>query len=621
MGICGADAGTIRRTLDRMASRIDCGGGLRTDRWEGDGLGLLRFHHGAINPDPQPVHGERGNLLLAMDGEVFDCAEKRRELQTAGHRFTREGDDAEFVLRLYEEKGERALADLTGSYSLLIYERPPRRLLLVTDRFFSRPIYYCLADGVLAFGSRFNALVAGTVRGGRLDMASVMQMFALQSPLHTRTHYREVKAMAPASVLSFQHGRVTTRKYWMLRYDARRAPLEEHVERLTDALRHSARRMTADGCRKCVMLSGGLDSRALAAATDGEMHAYTVGDSVNREVALAHRVARLKGWPHTFLRRTPDHYARMLDEAVELTGGMARFDDCQFLGLLGPVERDCDVIFIEEPMGTILKGIYWDRWISLRGTRVPLPIVKGASWEGIEEQILAVDVDSLMPARPWLLFRDPWRSRYRDIVRASVREVMDDRCLHNPRDAVEYVRGTASLGRLSAFANVTCVRPYLEYRSFCLDGDLLELAARMPVSCRANARALRRALKHLAPRLHAVPDANTGLRPDAPHALGWASLLCRETLRLVGRKLRLVPPTYTHESWPDRGELLRVPPLRPLLKKTLCSEDCFPPDVFDTGRLRQIYEEHVSRHRHYMRTLLCLLSFGRWFQNYGPSAV
>ena len=622
MGICGADGEALSAALDRMASAVDRSGGLRLERWEAEGLGLLRFHHGVINAGPQPVQNEDGSLLAAMDGEVFGTDEARALVAAAGHRFRDPASHAELVLHLYEQCGEEAFRRLTGSYSVCVYEPAVRRLLLVTDRFFSRPLYYCHRGGMLAFTSRFNALVAsGALEGGRLNMTSLMQMFTLQNPLGTNTHYAEARAMPPAAVLEFRNERLSLRRYWRPRYSEETLPDREWAERLAAALRRSARRTTGDAARKGIMLSGGLDSRSLAAATDAPLRAYTVGDGPNREVRTACEVARVKGWPHTFLRRAPDHYFRLLDEAVELTGGMARFDDCQFLGLLGAVRSECDVVFIEEPMGSLVKGVYWDRYLDVMGRRIPLPWVKRADRAGLAEQVLAIDVDSMLPAKPWLLFRDPWRSRYREMMCESVRVMLADLGPADPYSAIEYARATSSIGRLSAFTNVTCVRPYLEYRSFCLDADLFDLALRMPARLKMGARALRAALRLLSPGLHAIPYANTGASLGTPGAVSWAYEMGGELARLARKHLGLIPATQTNESWPDRAEVLRTEPLRSVLEETIADAACFPPEVFDSDRLRRILRDHLSGRRHYMRTLLCLLTFGRWFRRYGPSAV
>ena len=620
MGICGVEPDEIRRTLDRMQAHIGHSGGARVDRWEGEGLGLLRFHHGVINPEPQPLFNEDRSLLAAMDGEVFGYEAARRELTRAGHRFLRADNDAEYVLHLYEQKGEAGFCDLTGSYSIVLYALALRRLLLVTDRLFSRPVFYCRQGPALVFSSRFNALVAcGALDGGRLDMTAVMQFFTFQHAQFASTFCREARAMPPASVLEFAGGEVRQRKYWRLRYGAAEQNRERCLDRLTDALRQAAWRMTDDTCRKGVMLSGGVDSRVFLAAADGGVTSYTVGDWPNREVATARRCARVRGSRIVFLRRPPDHYAAILDEAVELTGGMARFDNCQFLGLLDRVRGDCDVLFNEDAMDALFKGYYWQRRLSWKGTQVPVPLGVRFTRDRFEEQILRMPAKSMFPSSPWLLFREPWRSRYREVLYASVREQIADALTDNPYNMAEHIGGLASLGR--ALHNLTCVRSYVEYRALSLDSDLLDLAVQTPVRFRMGGQLVHEALRRLDGRLYAIPSGNTGLRFDAPAGLAWASQMAREAGLFALKAFGFVPLTHTNEGWPDRAEVLRTSRLRNVLEATVHDPAAIEPSVFDTARVEELLRQHMSRERHHMRMLLCLLTFGRWFARFGPSRV
>jgi hypothetical protein len=330
-------------------------------------------------------------------------------------------------------------------------------------------------------------------------------------------------------------------------------------------------------------------------------------------------VARRKGWRHVFLPRPPDHYARSLEEAVELTGGMGRFDECQFLGELGEIQSGCDVLFEEDAMDALFKGYYWIRPWFLRGTRVPMPGVNAFSRDGIEDQILQRGFKSMFWAKPWLLFRQPWRSRYREIIHATLGEQIRDSQAEDPYNIVEHVGGLANLGR--TLSGVQCVRPYLEYRSYSLDNDLLELCARTPVRHRMGGRILRGALRLLDPALYAIPYANTGVRFDTPEPIAWAFQMAGEARLVLLKKLGLRRGTCTNESWADRAEVMRGPQFRAILERTFNDPECFEPSLFDIGRLREVFDEHMSHRRHYKNMLLCLLTFGRWFKKHGPQAV
>jgi asparagine synthetase B (glutamine-hydrolysing) len=193
---------------------------------------------------------------------------------------------------------------------------------------------------------------------------------------------------------------------------------------------------------------------------------------------------------------------------------------------------------------------------------------------------------------------------------------MSDAQTDNPYNLVEHVGGLASLGR--ALVGLTCIGQHMEFRSYSLDSDLLELCAQTPVEYRREGGLLQEALRLLAPKLYAIPYANTGMRFDTPGPVAWTFQMAGEAALMLRKKLGLAPSTYTNESWPDRAELLRCAPLRDILKATLSDEKCFEPSVFDAERLREVYEQHMSGKKQHTRMLLCLLTFGRWFSKYGP---
>jgi len=620
MGVCGAAPEAISSMLDCMQFHISRAHSMPVDRWEGAGLGLLRFHHGAINPRRQPAFSRDGTFLIAMDGKAFLRESVPSSIAAFRERLHNDNNDADVLLRLYEVEGESAFRSLSGSYSALLYWPQSRRLLLVTDPFSSRPVFYCWRGEVLAFGSRFNALIAsGLPVSGRLDMRAVMQFFTWQRAQFTDTFYQNVRAMLPGSVLEFSGGRLSQRRYLRPRYNDSPTGFDALADELAETLRSAAQKLTSGPFRKGVLLSGGLDSRTLAAAAERRMTACTVFDRPNRELRTAKAVARAKGWPHLVLRRRQDHYVRILDEAVELCGGMNRFDHCHFVGLLEPVRFECDVVFNEDAMDALLKGHYWHRRLSVRGIRVPVPWTASFDGKGIEEQILRLDSLSLFPSRPWLLFREPWRSRYRDILYASIREQLADAQTQNPYNMVEHVAGLASLGR--AIPGVRCVRTHLEYGALSLDSDLLDLAVRTPVRYRTGGQLLCEALRRLDGRLYAIPHANTGLRVDVPAVGAWAFQMAAQTRLRALKKLHRLAPTDTDESWPDRAELLRTPAMRRILDSTLGNPDAIVPDIFNLEHVKTLLREHMSRRKDHMRMLLCLLTFGRWFKEHGPADV
>jgi asparagine synthase (glutamine-hydrolysing) len=116
----------VRRMTAALAHRGPDGEGLYSD--EAATLGHRRLAILDLTPaGHQPMRGERA--WLSFNGEIYNHAELRAELESRGHHF-RSRSDTEVVIRLWEEEGDRCLRRLRGMFALAIWDPAARRVLL-----------------------------------------------------------------------------------------------------------------------------------------------------------------------------------------------------------------------------------------------------------------------------------------------------------------------------------------------------------------------------------------------------------------------------------------------------------------------------------------------------------
>src|SRR5689334_2105675 len=113
----------------------------------------------------QPMFNEDDSLAIVFNGEIYNHADFRSDLEARGHRF-RSYCDTETLLHLYEEDGPRLVERLRGMFAFAIWDQPRRTLLLARDRLGIKPLYYTLGDdGTLHFASEIKALLeAGAIK-------------------------------------------------------------------------------------------------------------------------------------------------------------------------------------------------------------------------------------------------------------------------------------------------------------------------------------------------------------------------------------------------------------------------------------------------------------------------
>jgi len=259
----------------------------------------------------QPIGNEDGRVKVIQNGEIYNYRELRADLERRGHRFSTRSD-TEVLVHLYEERGPGCVRDLRGMFALALWDSRARRMLLARDRFGIKPLYYRVDGQLLSFASELKALPRGDVD---LDaLACFLAFNSIPAPLSIWQGTRKL----PAGHLLLWEGRGEPR---LERY-ARPAPVSasdvrsesegELAEELRARLRDSVRAHLVADVPVGVLLSGGIDSAALAALAALEsterVSTFSIGFEERSfdELARARLVARRYGTDHHELVLRPD---------------------------------------------------------------------------------------------------------------------------------------------------------------------------------------------------------------------------------------------------------------------------------------------------------------------------
>lgn len=270
---------------------------------------------------------------------------KKLRLIHNGHKFKFEENDAEYCLHLYEEKGKNAFKELNGSFCIAIYNLATHELLLANDRFSSHPLFYYLTDKkTLLFGTQLSLIIQSSEVTRELNMRAIFEFFTFERVLGTKTYYKDINLLPPATFLRYREGNISFVPFWKMKYKEEKYPEEYYVDKLATTLKKSVERITQGNYRFGVLLGGGLDSRMILAASNKKMVCFTFGDFENREFKIAKRIAEAKGCKHIFLKRDRDHYVNLMDKAVEIGNGMYGYVHAYSIGFFDQIRKECDVL-------------------------------------------------------------------------------------------------------------------------------------------------------------------------------------------------------------------------------------------------------------------------------------
>ena len=227
----------------------------------------------------QPASNEDGTVWIVFNGEIYNHADIRRDLEGRGHRY-RTRCDTETIVHAYEEWGDDCVHQLRGMFAFAIWDAPKRRLLLARDRLGIKPLYWCRAGGALLFGSEIKAILASDVVDAQPNLGVVPEVLSTRYTSGTETMFRGIYKLLPGHRLTFEYGHVNIQQYWDVpagrpqglhdeatvgRPEGLHYPKSEVVERFRSLLEESVRlRLMAD-VPLGMFLSGGIDSSAIAA--------------------------------------------------------------------------------------------------------------------------------------------------------------------------------------------------------------------------------------------------------------------------------------------------------------------------------------------------------------------
>ena len=121
-------------------------------------LGAVRLTIIDLASGEQPMRSEDGDTILVYNGEVYNHAELRAELQALGHRFfTR--SDTEVVLHAFLEWDTECFRRLRGMFGLALWCESRQRLVLARDRVGIKPLYFCRKGHDIYFSSELKGIL------------------------------------------------------------------------------------------------------------------------------------------------------------------------------------------------------------------------------------------------------------------------------------------------------------------------------------------------------------------------------------------------------------------------------------------------------------------------------
>jgi asparagine synthase (glutamine-hydrolysing) len=259
-------------------------------------------HEGSF-ADCMPVTSEKGDITLLFAGEDHATKEALDQLKGQNHRFKK--DNASYIVHMYEEKGEKFLADLNGWFSGLLVDTRSGKALLFNDRFGMQRIYWHEDRDAFYFSSEAKSLLRVKPELREFDPTGLAELMSCNAVMENRSLFKDVSILPGASAWSFNGGKAARKSY----FDPaswEEQPLldpEFFYQKLREKFVTLLPRYFTARQDMAISMTGGLDTRMIVAnkkMSPGEVPFYTFGSMYrdNYDVAISRQIAGIKGQPY-----------------------------------------------------------------------------------------------------------------------------------------------------------------------------------------------------------------------------------------------------------------------------------------------------------------------------------
>lgn len=585
--------------LTKMCNAIKHEEWYKTDSHTSKSAGLGRVHLGVFNPEPQPIFNEDKSLCIIMDGEIYDYTNLKQELIHKGYTFPID-NDPEFILHLYEEYGNDLVHKLNGSFTFAIWDEKLKKLILINDRYGSRPLYYTEHDGDLLFGSEVKAILQDETFERKVDDRSVADFFSFGFILGNKTFFREIGLLPPASILTYDAGQVSIEQYWNFLYNEKYEdyPEEYYIDTLSKLILQAVERQMKGHHRIGVPLSGGLDSRTIVGSIQQKhypIYTFTFGKKNCHDGKFAEMMANKLGTVHQFFEFKPEDLVSYTEKTVYLTDGMKNGIHSHIYNIVNGIEQKVDVVF---------DGI---QGIKL-GT--PDPSLYNAG----DDKILSYLLNPLKNIE--LLFSNSYYFRIEQYLTHYMEDLQKNSSINVSLNRFSYYQLSQKKRRFTFYGPVI-LRSKVETRFPFYDNDIMDFILAVPPKLRLKEHIYLRSIIKLFPHLSSIPWQKTGL-PLTASKLHIRIHSKMEGLKRIFNYIAERTTGIKHvfkddKNYQDYNNWMRYnKKLREYIYNILLDERTQRRPYFNQGYINGILDQHMNDNKDHSELIGRLLTFELW---------
>jgi asparagine synthase (glutamine-hydrolysing) len=531
----------------------------------------------------QPAVNSEDNTFLFLEGEIFNLGELRARVRHSENACS----PCQILLDLYSLYGDSFITLLNGEFNIVIYHKDRNRLLVFTDHIASMPMYYVHDADNFFFGSEKKFILPALSQPPSIDSVGLLQIFAHRYNLDDRTFLDGVKRMTPGTLISFENGRLTESQYDFLCFSvpATVPDSTDLIHQWSSILRDATQSRLMGKSRVLLSLSGGLDSRAIAAAIPRNFRpiiSRTAGLRDSADVIAAEKIAQQLRFNHIYENSASTRYSDILAQIVWRTECETHFTNASSIAEHRQAKEH----------GDFLAG----GWIGdvSSGGHIPAPLLFVKNREDFIERLFSRHV--IFP-KHWL--RRVFTHDYLEETFPRLREAFQksfDNFTSGTNVQMYEIWDLYQRQRRQTTSSMPIDSYWFEKIRPFYDKNYLQFTLTLPTRLRFGQVLYQSMIHSIGPEIRKIPNANNGLLLRASisgNLINKGITLSGQTISRGRRRLlknrtnSLKPQTKDNPAAKIRDDEI----FREMIENHLSSTD-FDTAVFDRGGIKELLDQH-----------------------------
>tara|TARA_Y100000992_G_scaffold293385_1_gene251954 strand:- start:15299 stop:17083 length:1785 start_codon:yes stop_codon:yes gene_type:complete len=195
------------------------------------------------------------NLVLSFNGEIYNYLDIKKKLLLKGYKFETTSD-TEVIIKLFHLKGIESFKDLSGIFSISIYDIKLKKIYLVRDVVGVKPLYYYYNkfSKKFIFSSLIKAILI-SLDDKKLNYDALDSYSNFNRNDYRETFYKNIFKLLPGELIEIQHGNFKRSKFLNFEFNN-----FSYSKKLTSDINTYFNKQFLSDVPVALSLSGGVDS-------------------------------------------------------------------------------------------------------------------------------------------------------------------------------------------------------------------------------------------------------------------------------------------------------------------------------------------------------------------------